>query len=79
MTITIEMNECADGDGIDLVIGDMLYRNITGLTAERLGCEEVRRGIDVIVDAQSSLEPDEPDYELESDRYSGTPDHRWPA
>lgn len=79
MRIVIDIDPCADGDGIDLRIGEMLYRDINGFTALRLGTEEICHAIDAIADAQSSLEPDEPDYELESDRYSGTKDHRWPA
>lgn len=76
MTITIDMNPCSDGDGIDLKIGDMLYRNVSGLNAERLATEEIRHMIDDIAEAQSADEPAEPDYELESDRHSGTPEHR---
>lgn len=79
MRIIIDIEECADGDGIDLQIGDMIYRNVSGLNAERLAHEEIRNAIDTIADAQSQLKPDEPDYETEEDRYSGTPDHRWPA
>lgn len=81
--IGIRATKNSNSSGWDLKCGEEKSRDVDGLQAERLMhayCTEILDGLQTIVDqAEPMTEPDEPDYELEQDRNSGTKDHRWPA
>lgn len=82
INIGIRATKNSDGSGWDMLCGEDKARDVDGIRASQIMyayCDECLDALQTIVDQSEPIEPDEPDYELESDRYSGTPDHRWPA
>lgn len=77
--IRIGIRRTKNSDGWDLLCGEDKARDVSGIRASQIMyayCDECLDALQTIVDQAEPLEPDEPDYELESDRYSGTPEHR---